>query len=1194
MSSASSGPGDGLRLLSFDGGGLHCISQALIVQDTLHRIEHDLSLPTPPKISDYFDMICGSGFGGLLAIMCGILHMTGDQLVDELVSLFKTMFSEHLDVDSRTAQYEAALKSMVERYSEEGSSGCMISDNDSTCKTFVCSASSHNVAHPRLFRNYRTRANTSPNCPIYQAARATTALPEVFNPIFIGQELLGETFSSGELRWINPADELTREASNAFDVTRHIACIVSGSGHPQHLSLLNDKGDIFRRMASDCEKLADDLERRFVNMPEVYRRINIQQGLQGLDRFDLMTVEQVVSHTRAFLHSAQAIFHLDSLVEDLLQRPSRILVPSACGVLPPASQVMRLKHVPPPTPYFVGRESLLQKLYNYFFLEKDLCHIAILYGLGGSGKTQGSLKFTEVFFVNASSQLTLENDLKAIAVSKSHKAEWLLFLDNADDPKLNLHPFTAWSHGNVLITSRNSEVRTHAPKCSLHVDSLEEEEAMSLLLLGVEVDEGQETKKIVREIVQELGCLALAINQARAFLAKRICNLKDYLRMYRDNRKTLLTGRAVQSTDDYKYSAYTTWTISFNQLSKEAALFLRLLCYMHHRSIPSTLFEDAQRRLDEHADYYKDTLPALAEDFLRSFCGQRGWDSFRLHLVVGEVLSFSLIQSDPTDRVFHFHPLVQKWMQDQSEGDLGIVQATKAILHWKLLYSLWRIYNEGGLFAESCRIGETELKGCRDCFGPEHPSTLASMHNLAQTYSDLGRHSEALNLKEQVVELRKRISGPEHPETLTSMHNLGVTYSDLGRHSEALNLKEQVVELRKRISGPEHPEMLASMHILAHTYSDLGRHSEALNIKEQVVELRKRISGPEHPHTLASMHILAQTYSDLGRHSEALNLKEQVVERRQRISGPEHPSTLASMHILALTYSDLGRHSDALNLKEQIVELRKRISGPEHPETLASIHILAQTYSDLGRHSDALNLKEHVLELRQRISGPEHPFTLASMHILAQTYSDLGRYSNALNLQEQVVELRKRISGPEHPETLTSMHTLAQTYSDLGRHSEALNLKEQVVELRERISGPEHPYTLTSMHNLGVTYSDLGRHSDAVKLKEQTYSDLGQHSDALKLKEQVVELRKRILGPEHPHTLTSLHVLALTYFDLDQHPEALDLMQQVLELRKKVLSAEHPHTLLSQQWLDHFRTQSSIGKVPKRKRHQVQALFGLK
>ncbi|KAH8833306.1 hypothetical protein DL96DRAFT_720121 [Flagelloscypha sp. PMI_526] len=1116
--SSSSG---GLRLLSFDGGGLHCISQALILQDTLRRIEHDYNLPSPPRVSDYFDMICGSGFGGLLAIMCGVLHMTGDQLVEELVVLFKIVFSENLDVDRRTARYEEALRRMVDKYSEEGIDRRMNVDNSSGCKTFVCAASSHNVAHPRLFRNYRTRANTSPDCPIWQAARATTALLDVFNPIVIGQELLGETFSSGELRWINSAGELTREASNVFDANRHIACIVSiGSGHPQHLSLLNDRTDIFCRMASDCEKLADDLERRFVNWPGAYQRVNVQQGFQGLDRFDVVTLEQVVSHTRAFLLSTQTMFNLDSLVDDLVQRPLRVPVRLACGVLPPASQAVRPKRIPPPTPYFVGRKSLLQRLHNYFFLEQeDICRVAVLHGLGGSGKTQGSLKFiqqcqqrgrfTEVFFVNASSQFTLENDFKAIAEMKSlgtsmndamyflsnNNDEWLLFLDNADDPQLDLHPFVAWEHGNVLITSRNSELRIHAPKCSVEVDNLEEDEAMILLLRGVGLHERHDTHRIAKEIVQELGCLALAVNQARAFLAKRICNLDDYLHLYQENHRALLAEKTVQSSDNYKYSVYTTWTISFNQLSGEAALFLRLLSFMHHRSIPTTLFEAAHHRLVERADYYQDAVPALADYFLQSFRGQSGWDTFRFHKVVGEALSFSLLQSDPTNRVFHLHPLVQKWMQDQSEGDPGVAQAMKAIislatplgeseaeytfrrgllphlhvaqdfilqLHHTLLYSLWRIHYNSGFFVESFKIAEIEFRGFKGCLGAEHPDTLTSMHNLAQTYSYLGRHSEALELKEQVVELTKQILGHEHPHTLSSMHILAQTYSDLGLHSLALGLQEHVFELRKRILGLEHPHTLSGMHDLAQTYSYLGRHSEALELKEQVVELTKRILGHEHPHTLSSMHILAQTYSDLGQHSEALRLQEQVVELRKRISGPEHPHTLSSMHYLAQTCSDLGRHSEALALKEQVVGLRNRILGPEHPHTLSSMHNLARTYSDLGQHSEALKLKEQVVKLRKRISGPEHPDMLSSMHNLAITYSDLGRHSEALELKEQVVELRKRISGPEHPHTLTSMQNLAATYSDLSRHFEALVLTKQVLELKKTVLGSHHPDTTLS------------------------------------------------------------------------------------------------------------------------------------
>ena len=38
------------------------------------------------------------------------------------------------------------------------------------------------------------------------------------------------------------------------------------------------------------------------------------------------------------------------------------------------------------------------------------------------------------------------------------------------------------------------------------------------------------------------------------------------------------------------------------------------------------------------------------------------------------------------------------------------------------------------------------------------------------------------------------------------------------------------------------------------------------------------------------------------------------------------------------------------------------------------------------------------------------------------------------------------------------------------------------LELRKATLGPDHPHTLDSMHNLGVGYSALGRHVEAVRL----------------------------------------------------------------------------------------------------------------
>lgn len=52
---------------------------------------------------------------------------------------------------------------------------------------------------------------------------------------------------------------------------------------------------------------------------------------------------------------------------------------------------------------------------------------------------------------------------------------------------------------------------------------------------------------------------------------------------------------------------------------------------------------------------------------------------------------------------------------------------------------------------------------------------------------------------------------------------------------------------------------------------------------------------------------------------------------------------------------------------------------------------------------------------------------------------------------------------------------LASTYSDQGHWDKAEKLQVQVMETCRRLFGPEHPDTLTSMANLAATYNNQGQ-----------------------------------------------------------------------------------------------------------------------
>ena len=101
----------------------------------------------------------------------------------------------------------------------------------------------------------------------------------------------------------------------------------------------------------------------------------------------------------------------------------------------------------------------------------------------------------------------------------------------------------------------------------------------------------------------------------------------------------------------------------------------------------------------------------------------------------------------------------------------------------------------------------------------------------------------------------------------------------------------------------------------------------------------------------------------------------------------------------------------------------------------------------------------------------------------------------------------------------------------------------RAMETNIRVLGEEHPDTLTSMANLTLTCLDQGCWKQAEELDVR-----------------VMETRKRVLGEEHPDTMANL---VSTYRDQGRWREAEELNVYVLKIRKNLLDEEHPSTLSS-------------------------------
>ncbi|KAJ7641796.1 P-loop containing nucleoside triphosphate hydrolase protein [Roridomyces roridus] len=552
---------------------------------------------------------------------------------------------------------------------------------------------------------------------------------------------------------------------------------------------------------------------------------------------------------------------------------------------------------------FQGRREIFDKMQQYFSQEPKKRRIFVLHGLGGSGKTQVALKFlesingfTKRFFVNASSPEALKTSFMNIAISQSfgktpeagfqwlisEDKEWTLLFDNADDPKLKLSPFfPQCTHGNIIITSRNPQLAAYGPASHSQVGDLDEENAVLLLLA-----------RAVKEQTDENHQLATDIVQAGAYIAKFKC-LINYLLIYRKNKEELLQQHPDQAHDNYEWTVYTTWQISFEKLSPVAAHFLQLCALLHHSKIPESIFAKATEWI-----YLRNT--------------------------VAEIEEYSLLERNETSNTLSMHPLVHLWCSGTQANRAAARGCMTNILGMAIALGSGGYLNMIGLmdhvkmlapdvtmidsrFQNEYGHNQLELERQQSSSGNDHPDTLSAMANLAVTYGQLGRYQEAEWLKLSVLEQCQKILGDDHPDTLRAMASLAATYVRLGWYQEAERLELSVLEQRQKILGDDHPDMLRAMADLAATYGQLGRYQEAEWLELSVLEQRQKILGAHHPDTLTAMANLDVTLHSTSSHQAAENLQLKVVAKHRDVLGAGHPDTLKATRDLKATQPALAK-----------------------------------------------------------------------------------------------------------------------------------------------------------------------------------------------------------------------------------------------------------------------------------------------
>ncbi|KAI5900622.1 FabD/lysophospholipase-like protein [Schizophyllum commune H4-8] len=225
-------PGPGIRLLTFDDGGIRGLSELLLLRKILLRVQQGSGLPSLPAPYEYFDIIAGSGTGGFIALLLGRLRVTIEEAIECYARLVTQVFTQiKSDGSFKATSLEKVMRELCHRFGESEEMS-ILDDIPAPCKAFVCTreqdATGH-VTHRRL-RTYLHPGETAFQCTVVEAVRATMGQALFFKPLSIGKGDASITYLDAGYDHYNPVFDILEETRLLYP-SRHMAyCLSLGAG----------------------------------------------------------------------------------------------------------------------------------------------------------------------------------------------------------------------------------------------------------------------------------------------------------------------------------------------------------------------------------------------------------------------------------------------------------------------------------------------------------------------------------------------------------------------------------------------------------------------------------------------------------------------------------------------------------------------------------------------------------------------------------------------------------------------------------------------------------------------------------------------------------------------------------------------------------------------------------------------------
>jgi eukaryotic-like serine/threonine-protein kinase len=307
-----------------------------------------------------------------------------------------------------------------------------------------------------------------------------------------------------------------------------------------------------------------------------------------------------------------------------------------------------------------------------------------------------------------------------------------------------------------------------------------------------------------------------------------------------------------------------------------------------------------------------------------------------------------------------------------------------------------------------------------------------------------------------------------------------------------------------------------------------------------------------------------------GKAAAAFSQLESCADERAMARRPEIPAALAGSSQLvdfrrrlarASAVADAGDYSSAQRIGDEALVIARALEWK--PLEAEALLVHAAIDSEIGDYTQVHEQLRRAFNLASS-SGSDALAAKAAILLLRVLGYHLARSGEGLAWADVATALLERLGLDESLDAAQLANNTALVHELLGNYDETERWHQRALELRSRLLGPEHPETGHSNANLG-NLALLRKDFDA----------------ALQWHQRALQVRERGLGPSHPDVGRSHANIGRVYLARGELDEALVHFDESFAIFSRTVGAEHRVAA---------RVLDSIAEVHRRRGELDQAL----